>query len=369
VSEFISQLEPSGLQRLLESFEHLLKTSEDLLKKTKKPFGTVTFALSELYAMMTAFRIRAFLGLTDRTEIGDSDRQHTEDDAGPRRRLPTHEVVKNAVPVFISAMASRDEAAALRALEEMGVLDLCPTSEGHFSRMELVAASVSGRCHVIPLVELSLFAAEIGEYRRASQYALDARAAGPGSWEAYSLCLVDGLVAFDIGNVGEAIECLCRSTAACQTDEHASTACGIHALNLSLAQKLLEHGERVEVLMHLSECKNVWQYLRPQIDEWIGLIEKGEKPDFQGSDALRAMNEPAIRLRMQQVRAWGFKKGLPEAPRGSIPRKSMAGVLAARARKQAGFRPILNALIEKKLETWWRKQVEEREENPGKDGK
>jgi len=218
--------------------------------------------------------------------------------------------------------------------------------------MELVAASVSGRCQVIPLVELSLFAAEIEDYRRASQYALQARAVGPGSCEMYSICIVEGLVALDAGNVGEAIRCLSRSNAVCQTDEYASTACGIQSLNLSLAEKLLECGEQVEVLMHLSECKNVWQFLRPQIDEWFGLIEKGEKPELQASETLRGLNEPALRLRMQQVRAWGFKEGLPEAPSGSVPQKSPSAVLAARARRQAEFRRDMNSFIEEKLETW-----------------
>lgn len=352
----------SELQELLKSFEYLLKTSDDLLKRSKKPFGTVTYALSELYAMMTAFRIRAFIGLPD--WIGAAGGLHMGEHLGPQRQLPQHNVVQKTAAVLIAAIESDDEAGVLRVLEDMGVLDLCPASEGHFSRMEIVAASVSGGCEVIPLVELSLFAAEVGDLQRAAQYAMHARAAGPGSWETYSLCLVDGLIAFDIGNTEEAIQCLSRSTAACQADEHASTACSIHALNLSLAQKLLEHGERVEVLMHLSECKDIWQYLRPQIDEWIGKIEKGEKLDFLGSDTMRTMNEPGVRLRMQQVRAWGFKEGLPEAPPGSVPRKSPAAVLAARATRQAQFRPILNALIEKKLEKWWRKQAEEEGKAP-----
>src|SRR5262249_30041962 len=116
-----------------------------------------------------------------------------------------------------------------------------------------------------------------------------------------------------------------------------------------------------------SECKNIWEYLGPQFDEWTGLLEKGETPDFQESEAMRAMNEPGTRLRMQQVRAWSFQKGLREAPPGSIPRMSRSALLAAKARKRAEFWPILDAAIEKKLEAWWRKQVDEGE-NTGGDG-
>jgi len=351
-----SRGEASGLQRILISFEDLLETSEELCRLRRG--REVMVALSELYAMMTAFRIRTFVGLPDQREIDPAaDHQHTRNQTGPLKRLPERDVVHKAARELVSAIASEDKGGMLRALEEMGVLGLCPTSQGQFSRMELVAGPVSGRCRVLPLVELSLFAAAIGDYRKAGEYILQAAAATPGSWEMYNLCMVEGLIALDTGNVGEAIQCLSRSSAACQTDEHASIACGIQALNLSLAEKLLERGERVEVLMHLSQCKNVWQFLRPQIDEWIGLIEKGEKPDFQASDVPREMNEFATRLQLLQLRAWGFERGLREASPGSVTRRSPSTVLAARARLQAEFRPILNAAIQEKLETWWRRQV------------
>jgi hypothetical protein len=354
VYELDPQREASGLQRLLTSFEDLLEKSE----KLSRDGSQLAMALSELYAMMTAFRICAFVGFPDRIGIaGTVGRQHTRDHPGLRRRLPEHDVVQKAARVLISAIASGDKAGMLRALGEMGVLDLCPTSQGQFSRMEVVAGSVNGRSQVIPLVELALFAAEVGDYRRAGQYALQAHAVGPGSWETYSLCIVEGLIALDAGNVGEAIQCLSRSSAACQTDEHASIACGIHALNLSLAEKLLERGERVEVLMHLSQCKNVWQFFRPQIDEWIGLIEKGEKPALQASEALRAMNEPALRLLMQRVRAQGFEAGLREASPGSVPQKSPSTVLEVRARRLAEFQRDMNSAIKEKLEAWWRRHM------------
>ena len=116
----------------------------------------------------------------------------------------------------------------------------------------------------------------------------------------------------------------------------------------------MQCGERVAVLMHLSECKNVWQMLRPQIDEWIGIIEKGEKPELHASDWLRALNEPAYRLLMHHTRAREFEEGIREARPGSVPQKSPSAVLAARARRQTGFRRA----IEEKLQTWWRRQAE-----------
>jgi hypothetical protein len=349
--ELNSQREASGLERLLKSFEDLLKRSEYLSRGGRQ----FTIAMSELYAVMTAFRIQSFIGLPDQIAIrATGDRQHTRDHPEPRRRLPEHVVFQNAARVLLSAISREDKAGMLRGLEEMGVLDLCPTSQAPFSRMELLAGSVSGRSQVIPFMELSLFAAEMGDYRRAGQYALQARAIGPGSWEIYNLCMVEGLIALDSANVGEAIQCLSRSSAACQTDEHASIACGVSAPNLSLAEKLLERGERVEVLMHLSQCKNVWQILRPQIDEWIGIIEKGEKAEFQASDGLRALNEPAYRLLMHHMRAREFEEGIREARQGSVPQKSPSAVLAARAKMQAEFRRDMNSAIEEKLETWWR---------------
>jgi hypothetical protein len=346
-----SQREASGLENLLKSFEDLLKRSEYLSRGGRQ----FTIRLSELYAMMTAFRIRAFIGLPDQDESrATGDRQHTGDQPGPRKRFPGHVVVQSAARVLLSAIDREDKPGMLRGLEEMGILDLCPTSQAPYSRMEFLAGSVSGRPQVILLTELSLFAAELGDYRRAGRYALQARAIGPGSWEVYNLCTVEGLVALDTGNVGEAIQCLSRSSAACQTDEYASIACGTRAPNLSLTEKLLERGEGVEVLMHLSQSKNVWQIVRPQIDESIGIIEKGEKAEFQASDGLRALNEPAHRLLMHHMRAREFEEGIREARPGSVPQKSPSAVLAARARRQAEFRRDINSAIEERLETWWR---------------
>src|SRR5260370_20818395 len=109
--ELNSQREASGLERLLKSFEDLLKRSEYLSRGGRQ----FTIAMSELYAVITAFRIQSFIGPPDQIAIrATGDRQHTRDHPEPRRRLPEHVVFQNAARVLLSAIAREDNAGMLR---------------------------------------------------------------------------------------------------------------------------------------------------------------------------------------------------------------------------------------------------------------
>jgi len=121
-----------------------------------------------------------------------------------------------------------------------------------------------------------------------------------------------------------------KSIQVCQRDEYASLSCGVRGLNLALAQRLLARGQRVEVLKHLLQCRDVWQFLLPQIDTWISLIESGEIPDFGASGMLRAMKEPAYRLFMQYARAASLEEGTYSSISGSAVPMSPAEVRARR---------------------------------------
>lgn len=114
--------------------------------------------------------------------------------------------------------------------------------------------------------------------------------------------------------------------------------------------------------MHLSQCKSVWQILRPEIDEWIGLIEKGETPDFQASDALRALNEPTFKLLMAAREGSVLRRRSPRGEAGFRSSEVASAVLEARAKMQEEFRRDMNSVIEERFETWWRRQVETGEE-------
>jgi tetratricopeptide (TPR) repeat protein len=241
-------------------------------------------------------------------------------------------VVRKAAQEFIAASTANDRSGISNALQDMQVFALCPAPEEHLSRMELVAGHVIGRVRTIPLVELSLFALELEDYGKAIKYATEAHTFDPGSWELYNLSVVEGLVALNARKGREAIQYLDESIRACQRDEYASLSCGIRVPNLALAEKLLQSGHKVEVLRHLLECKDVWQFLRVKIDKWISLIEAGEAPDFGGAGVLRAI---PYRLQMQWLRAYSLS--LEKEP-GVAARKSPAEVMAGRNRLREEYR-------------------------------
>jgi hypothetical protein len=58
------------------------------------------------------------------------------------------------------------------------------------------------------LVELSLFAIELGDFDRTSKYVAEARALDPSAWELYNLCILEGLLALNVGKTYEAIQYL-----------------------------------------------------------------------------------------------------------------------------------------------------------------
>jgi len=302
--------------------------------------------LCELYAMMSAFQIRAYVGVNDGVVIkAVTDREDTENHLAVREMLPKWNTVQKAVRDLFAAVASEDKAEVSSALEEMGVLALCPIPEQQFSRMELAAGCVAGRAQVIPLVELSLFALELRDYERAAKYAQEAHAFDPESWELYNLCVVEGLIALNAGKIGEAIQCLASSIRACQRDEHALLECGVRVPNLLLAEKLLESGERVEVLRHLLDCRDIWQFLKPQIDELINLIEHGERQDFRTARILGGVNSRSSMLKMQWLRACSLNEGL-----GKVSPKSPAAAMAGRELLRAGYKVHRSATIKSRIQ-------------------
>jgi hypothetical protein len=324
------------LRGAVKDFEEVIKASERLSAKGTR----LSAILGTFFAMWCAFRVRRSIevcegdGIKKPVEGGANDSQLEENTA-----LPNPGVVHSAGEDLIAATISKDFDATARALAGMGVLDLCPIISRQFTRMELVARSMPGRAQLIPLVELSLFAVDAGEFERAAKYAAECRGFDPAAYELYCLCVVEGLIAMNAGQDREAIRYLERAMGVCQRDEYASLACGVRGPNLALVEKLLDGGHRVEVLKHLLECKNVWQSLRPQIDVWISLIEGGERPNFHESPTLRSMNEPACRLIMQYSRARALEEGSSvglATPQSSVP-MSPAEVMARRERLHEAY--------------------------------
>ena len=50
--------------------------------------------------------------------------------------------------------------------------------------------------------------------------------------------------------------------------------------SMMLAFSLLEAGESKTVIQYLQSCKKIWSNGKYKLDEWISLIEAGDKPDF-----------------------------------------------------------------------------------------
>jgi tetratricopeptide (TPR) repeat protein len=340
------------LQREVSDYEELFSTFESLVKDRAKFYladDHLATALCELYAIMGAYQIRACIGSSIDIEIVPAQEEN-EDDFGAREVLPKYETVQRAGQEMLAAVATGDKAAVLGALKEMGVSAQCPTTERLFSRMELVAERVAGHAQQVFLVELSRFAANAGEYERASKFIQKARIFDPSSWELYNVCVVEGLIALNDGRVDEAVQCLAHSISACLAYEKARVQCCVRAPNLELAAKLLERGERVEVLRHLADCKNVWEVLQPQIDSWIHAIDSGEKPDFLATGNLRVPEKPSHRLRMQWMNACSLASGPVSSAIKQVSPKTPAERLVARERWMARNGPRLDAFIKKELE-------------------
>jgi hypothetical protein len=149
-------------------------------------------------------------------------------------------------------------------------------------------------------VDLSLFAAKVGDIRRAGEYVRQARRFSLSSRELYNTCIIEGLIALRDGLVADAVLCLGNATIACEADVDSSIECSLLGPNFELAEKLLELDKRVGVLEHLLACHNVWQGRRAQIEAWIHMIETGEKPLALVGGDLEKLSE---RLPIQWMRA------------------------------------------------------------------
>ena len=285
-----------GGNELLEAatdFELVVKSSEMYCDSSKRH----SQILSLFYGMWSAFKVSMSLGRPE----GNLPETATDDEAGEGDYvelvcLPTLHTVRSAREKLVTAVASNSWSETMNALSEMRIFALCPVSGDQMSRMERLASNVSGRARLVFAVELALFALEIRDFTAVRRHVTEAWDLNPSAWELYSLCVLEGLFALEAGKAREAIQWLEKSMDACQTDEHTSIRCGIRPPNFLLVQRLFEQGERVAVLSHLIQCRNVWQLPRMPMEGWINLIECGKKPDFQPSGFVKGLNQPSCRL-------------------------------------------------------------------------
>src|SRR5215471_1637850 len=198
------------LQKAVSEYEGLFKSFEKIKEMSGRfPIGNkrVAYALCELYALMGALRIRAYIGASDESRIASS-REAMGKQMSASESLPKYEAVQKASRDLFAAIAAKDQTEISKALEEMGVLALCPRPEQQFSRMDLVLGYFTGHSQLIPLAEIALFAAELEDYENAGKYASKVRSFDPKSWELYTLCMVEGLIALNAGRTEGAIQCM-----------------------------------------------------------------------------------------------------------------------------------------------------------------
>jgi tetratricopeptide (TPR) repeat protein len=339
------------LRKEILDYEELFKAFEGLLKVRHKFFVSndrLATALCELYAMMGAYQILACMGATGQLEVA-TIREEGENHCGACESLPKHKTVQDAGRELLAALASGDQAAASDALREMGVLALGPPSKRIFARMEAVTQRVTGRAQQVLLVDLSRFAAKVGDYERASNYLEQARTFDLNSWELYNARLIEGLIALNARRVDEAVECLARSIRACLAYERALVQCRVRAPNLELAEKLLDHGKREAVRRHLFDCRDVWESLQPQIDSWIQVIDNQGKPNFQYAGKMMVPEKPSHRLRMQWMNACCLAERPVSVEEKATPLKSPAERRAEHERWMAENQHVLNAVVSKTI--------------------
>lgn len=318
----------------IREFEAVIIVTERLLKKKH----TAAPKLCALFAMWCAFRIQLCFGHERLQEFDCGLEESPEELIRRVTMLPSLDSIRRTINYLKNSQTPNDPLAIAVALEKTGVAVLCPSPQRQLTRMHRLADCMDSYMQVPALVELALFASDIGSYDRASEFTAEARSLCPTEWELYSICVVEGLVAFSKGMYIEAARLMAQSMTSCQCDEYASLTCGVRSLNLSLPEQLLSVGLRDEVSNYLLNCRDIWQSVRPQIDVWISLLSNGERPDFGASKAIKLMSAPSYRLMMLWDRiAFLEKNSATSGDRLRIPR-SRAEVLAGRERLRQEYR-------------------------------
>ncbi|MGA7218154.1 MAG: hypothetical protein WBX38_07565 [Candidatus Sulfotelmatobacter sp.] len=314
---------------LFESYEKLL----GYRKRLCMPDDSIAIDLCEFYAVWGAYKVfectRVFV-----EPAYDNISDHNVIAIAPDERLRRYEAIARRL---LAGSELNDVDAIAEALNEMGSLALFPFLEQIFPRLEEISSRVNGLAQQVFWVDLSLFAAKVGDFRRAGEYVRQARRFSLSSRELYNTCIIEGLIALSHGSVADAVQCLGNATVACEADVESSIQCCLLSPNFELAERLLEFDKRIGVLEHLLACHNVWQGRRAQIEAWIHMIETGEKPLALVGGDREKLSE---RLPRQWMRACSF--ALPRDPAKSSIAMSPAQVLAERDKRTAkhveGFR-------------------------------
>jgi hypothetical protein len=337
-----------GLEEDVPGYVGIFRSLDSLLRARKRlPLADddTAIALCGLHAAAGAYRILVHIRPLVDIEPEFSFAANENSRQMPAV-LPTYETVHRAANDLTLAISSKDKPGIIRACREMGIASLCPGCTPPFPQMERFALGVGVRAQAIPLVELSLFSVNSSEYEQARRYVQRARSHNPRSLELYDLCIAEGLIALNDGRVNDAIRCLAGSVDACLEDVHSALECSMLAPNLELAERLLEHGERIEVLRHLSDCLDLWVRFKAAITDWMETIERGDIPNFRAAESVSEASRPAWKLRIQWLRACSLKtQRYSSSPARHLSRDQ---VLAARKSLLSRHQARSDEFVEKK---------------------
>ena len=289
----------SNLEARISDFAGALR----VCAKWHKADNRVAQALCELYATRSANKLLSSIYSLCPAEIEAGRKMVQAETASTRRVLPTPENVHAGAAKLLGAVESENTTETVSALQEIGVLELCPASGKQFDRLEFIVGCVIGRARLVPLAELAIFAAECGAQDRVDRYITEARTLRPGPPELHSLLTAAGIVAIDSGNISEAKDYLLESVRVCSKGGQPCVPSRLRAFHVGLANKLLEHGEEEPVVKYLAHCQVVWSHQRALIAEWINRIRAGERPEFLTSSFFVLMERPGVKLEILTLRA------------------------------------------------------------------
>jgi hypothetical protein len=284
---------PEDLEASLSDFEKVI--AERLPYYTSA--NPIARTIREIYATKAAYAVLSAV----RSVFGDMEAVHPPASPDLRPVLPTVQAAQAAAPDLIDAVNSRDQNQAVRALERLGVLALCPSHNTDFGRLEYSAGSIVGRVRLIPLVELANLAAEMQFFENASRYVDEAHRLSPGPAQLHHLHTVAGLVALSRGDLALAVECLTASVQVCRKNDWASSECGVREHNLTLADQLLDYGQHAAVASYLVKCQGVWKHNAKRMRDWVEEINAGKRPDLPARPIF--MGDLAAKMKMQIT--WG----------------------------------------------------------------
>jgi hypothetical protein len=145
-----------------------------------------------------------------------------------------------------------------------------------------LADAQSDQQRFYPLNDIAKLSFELGDHGTAERFAREALAVAPDyrdDWN-YGNAIHDGhmvlgRVALARGDLHEAKRRLLRAGRTPGSPQLVS-----FGPNVSLARDLLDVGERETVLEYLRLCRAFWKSERRPLDEWIVILEHGERPDF-----------------------------------------------------------------------------------------